>query len=125
MAANVPVYPACVVRESLLVKVIDEAGQPLPDAVVIVTCKEAPQEVTRGATLTDHSGLTPADPEASAIVVTLKRFQATDDPRMPKTTTFSYEVAIRKKEFKPKTVTLSAGQPVARPLTIKLEREER
>jgi len=56
---GIPVYPCCLVRESLLIKTVDRRGNPVPNAMVIVSCQDDPAQVTRGATLTDQNGLTP------------------------------------------------------------------
>ena len=119
---NVPVYPACCVRRSLVVRVVDAAGKPVPEAMVVVTCPEHPEEVTRGATFTDEQGLTPPDPQSGGIVVTQKRYQATDEPGKPATSTFNYEIAVQKKGFGSTTMPLAAGQPIPRPLVIRLQR---
>jgi hypothetical protein len=122
MARRLPQYPACSERASLLVKVVDAAGKPVPQAGVVVTCKDAPGEVTRGATLTDEKGLTPSDPETDAILITTRKYQATDNPDQPQVSTFSYEVAVTRDGLKPATVTLPAGGPVPRPLVVRLEK---
>jgi len=119
---HVPVYPVYVVRESLVVKVTDRAGKPVPGAFVIVTCDEAPGEVTRGATMTNRAGLTPSDPEDGAIVLTVKKYQATDEPEKPTLRTFEYRVAVTAQGFKPKGVTLPAGRSFDRPLVVSLEK---
>ena len=57
--------PSCVTRESLLVKVVDAKEEPVPTAVVIVSCEQGPGQVTRGACVTDRNGLTPCNPEGT------------------------------------------------------------
>ncbi|MFQ5810984.1 MAG: carboxypeptidase-like regulatory domain-containing protein [Armatimonadota bacterium] len=120
---GLPIYPACRVRESLLLKVVDSEEAPVPDAIVVVSCREEPEQVTRGATVTDENGWTPADPESSAIVVTVKRYRATDVPNEPEVTTFTYDIAITAPGFQPKTLTLPARHPIPRPVVVPLERE--
>jgi hypothetical protein len=117
---KIPIYPACLVRESVVVKVVDAAGNPVPDSFVTVSCQAAPQQVSRGATITGQDGLTPSDPEANAIVVTVEALQATDDPQEPRQTTFDYEVSVTKPGFPAQHTTLRAGQPIAQPIVIRL-----
>ena len=76
---------------------VDAAGKPVPEAMVVVTCPDYPEEVTRGATFSDKPG-------------------------KPATSTFNYEIAIRKKGFGSTTMPLAAGQPIPRPLVIRLQR---
>jgi hypothetical protein len=119
--SNLPVYPTCHERRSLRVKVVDRAGKPVPEALVTVSCERDPQAVTRGAALTDASGLTPPDSASGAIAVTTKKYRATDDPGQPEETTFSYEVSITKAGFQPKRMSLPAGRPIPSPLVVALE----
>jgi len=102
--------------------VVDAAGKPVPEAMVIVTCPGHPEEVTRGATLTDEQGLTPPGAQCGGIVVTEKKYRATDEPGKPETSTFNYEIAVRKEEFAPATMPLAAGRTIPRPLVITLQR---
>jgi hypothetical protein len=119
---GVPLYPACRERQSLPVHVVDADGQPMPEAIVVVTCEDDPEEVTHGAAVTDARGRTPSDPEAGAIVITQKKHQATEDPNAPKTHTFDYRVAVWRKGCEPTEVRLAAGQPIPRPLVVTLQR---
>jgi hypothetical protein len=120
VAKGIPVYPACRERRSLPIRVVNSAGDPVPGAIVVVTCDGHPEEVTRGATVTDEHGLTPSDAEAGAIVVTSNQHQATDDADAPRTSSFDYTVAVWKKGHEPTTVRLGAGQRTPRPLEIVL-----
>ena len=119
---GIPVYPACRQRRSLPVQVVDSAGDPVPDAIVVVTCEDHPDEVTHGATVTDEHGLTASDAEAGAIVVTWKKHQATDDADAPRTSTFAYTIAVWEKGREPTMVRLAAGRPIPRPLVVALQR---
>jgi hypothetical protein len=121
--AGVPLYPACLERRSLQVKVVDAAGQPVPEALVVVSGRADAPAVTRGATLTDQNGLTASGPGADAVVIAVKRHQATDNPAQPKTETFGYEVAVTKPGFQSRTVQLAAGKPIPIPLVIELGRQ--
>jgi hypothetical protein len=121
--AGVPLYPACLERRSLQVKVVDAAGQPVPEALVVVSGRADAPAVTRGATLTDQNGLTASGPGADAVVIAVKRHQATDNPAQPKTETFGYEVAVTKPGFQSRTVQLAGGKPIPIPLVIELGRQ--
>jgi hypothetical protein len=124
MRQNVPIYPACHVRQSLAVKVVDQAGSPVPDATVLVTCTSDPTQVARGAAITNPEGMTGSDPEADAVVVTSKQYQATDDPKKPQETTYAHEVSVSKAGFQPNSVTLPAGRPIPTPLVVSLKKGE-
>jgi hypothetical protein len=119
--ANIPLYPACRERRTLIVRVVDAAGDPVPGALVAVGCPDHPEEVTRGATLTDEDGLTPPDPDAGAVLITTRKHKATDEPNAPETSTFDYEVTITRGGYRPKSVSLSTESPVPSPLVIRLE----
>jgi hypothetical protein len=118
---SLSVYPACSECASLIVKVLDAAGKPVPNAVVLVSCEDDPQEITRGATFTDDRGLTPSDAETDAIVITTRKYRATEDPNRPQQATFGYKVSVAKAGFRPKTLKLPAGRPIRRPLVVRLE----
>jgi hypothetical protein len=118
---HLPVYPACLERQSLRVQVLDRAGRPVPEAIVTVSCKSDPEAVGRGAALTDSTGLTPGDFESGAILVTTRKYQATDDPNHPQETTFAYEVAAAKAGFQPAVVELPLGGPIRTPLVVTLD----
>jgi hypothetical protein len=122
VSRGVPIYPACRQRRSLSVQVVDADGDPVPEAIVLVTCEDDPDEVTRGAAVTDARGRTPSDPEAGAIVITGKKHQATDDPDAPETSTFRYRVAVWRKGREPTEMRFAAGQPIPRPLVVTLPR---
>ncbi len=98
------------------------AGNPVPGAIVVVTCEDHPEEVSHGATVTDEHGLTPSDPAAGAIVVTSNKHQATDQRDAPRTSAFAYTIAVWKKGREPATVRLAAGRPIPRPLVVVLQR---
>ncbi len=119
---NIPLYPACRVRQTLVVRVVDAAGNPVPNAFVAVACADDPDEVTRGATLTDEDGMTPRDASAGPIIVTVRKHEATDEPSSPETSTFEYEITVRKKGYTPTTVSLSTDQSVPSPLVIGLHK---
>ena len=117
---RVPLCPEVLQRQSLVVRVVDRQQRPVAGAAVVVSAPDAGQ-VTRGATLTDQNGQTAADPEADAIVVTNRKLQATDDSQRPAVSTFSYQVTVSRPGLPPQTVALPAGQPIPRPLVVRLE----
>lgn len=120
---GIPFYPSCVMRESLLVKVVNADEKPVPTAMVLVSCDQGPGRVTRGACVTDREGLTPSDPEKDAIVVTTRTLRATDDPETPKESVFGFRVDVSAVGYEARAVALPAGQPLARPLVVTLARE--
>lgn len=77
---RVPDYPTVRVMKSVRVKVIDGQGQPVPMATVDVAGDGL---VFHGGATTGLDGLTGSDPETDAVVVTVRRITATDDPEQP------------------------------------------
>jgi serine/threonine protein kinase len=120
---NLPRYPSCVMRQSVVVKAVDESGGPVLGAEVTVSCPQDPEQVTFGSAGTDENGLTSSDPERDAILVTTERLQATDDPANPRKTEYSYEVSVAKTGFETKTISLPAGRAVPKPLVVTLKRQ--
>lgn len=109
--------------QSLVVRALDTDGKPIEHAAVAVSCGTAGGEVTRGAALTDQQGLTPTDAENGAIVLTLTKCVATDDPRQPEASAYGYRVSVEKEGFAGQTITLPAGSSLPRPLVVRLERK--
>ena len=122
MDRNLPLYPTCVEKQSLVVKVVDAAGKPVPQALVVVNCKDAPEEAARGAGFTDANGMTPTDPETDAIVITTRMTRATDDPDEPEVKTFDYRVTVQAAGFRTRSGRLRVGKPIPRPLMVTLGR---
>ena len=118
---KIPVYPTCAERQSLVVKVTDGSGKPIPRAMVIASCPADPSQVTNGATLTDSSGCTPDDPANGAIVITTMEHQATDDPGSPKTTTFGYNLLVKAPGLDDRGVTIAASAALDEPVVVVLE----
>ena len=116
-------YPSTRMRRSLVVRVVDEIGQPVPDAMVVVSCDDAPDQVTRGAALTDADGRTPSDPQGEAIVVTERKWQATDDPDAPRESTYTYEVTVAAVGLAEKTASFTTERGVPRPFVVVLGQE--
>ena len=119
---NLDVYPSCLVRQSLRVRVVDAAGQPVPGAMIAVSCQADPQQVTRGAMVTDEAGLTPDAGDAGVSVLTLQRRQATDDPDRPSETAYAYEVTVQASGYRSKTVPLPPGRALPKPLMVSMAR---
>ena len=115
-----PQYPSCVERHTLLLKVVDGSRNPVPDAIVTVACEDDPEQVTRGACFTGGDGMTPPVGSENAIIVTTKKTQATDEPGRHIEKTFTYQVTVRKKGFKPTVLTLCTAEPLRRPLPVVL-----
>lgn len=116
-----PLYPSCIERESLLVRVLDADGQPVPRALVRVRCPADPGAVGPALALTDQQGMTPGTPEEHAILVTTRRTQATDEPDKPITFTYDYTVDVRTRAGARIRVPLSSANPIPRPLVVPLE----
>lgn len=121
---KVMVYPACTDYITLPVKVTDRRGHPVNLAVVSVACPEDKEGVAvrNGYALTDAQGLTPADPDHSAILLARRRVQATDDPIHPKSLAYYYVLTVKAAGCQPYQGLINLGQDVPRPLAIKLEK---
>jgi hypothetical protein len=72
--------------------------------------------------LTDEQGLTPADSEGQAILITRRKLQATDIPGQPRESSFRYEVTVQAHGFAPQHLSLSHDQQLPKPLTVTLTR---
>lgn len=118
---HLPFYPSILDRRTLVVKVVDTQGQPVPEALVNVTCSEDPEAVSNGSAFTGREGCTLGKGEPNAMLVTRRRWQATDDPNQPQLTSFRLVVSVWKKGFQPVVmpVTLPDG-----PLTITLNNDK-
>lgn len=116
---GVDVYPIVRQRKTLQVRVEDAAGQPVPTAMVVVTCDVAPEELTGGAMVTDEKGLTPSSGDG-ATVVTMRMLRATDDPSRPENRSFEYRVAVTAKGHERQEVVLPPGAEIQRPFVVRL-----
>ncbi|GEM_PF-1832003 len=114
-----PVYPAVTLREPLVVKVLDPEGEPVADAMLTVSCDKYPDAVSRGATLTDAEGLTPASVD-QAVLVNTRVYRATDDPDKIEETTYTYRVSVTAAGFPAQTVTVDSARGVPEPLVVRL-----
>lgn len=129
-----PLYPFYIERASCVVKVLDEAGNPVQGAAVSVLCSDDPyrgrahlEAVRNAMVFTDEKGVTPARCEDGAILPAVKRLQATDDPAAPRQDTLTYTLRVEAKGYRPvqtplpvtnigtmQTVTLKTGTTVSR-----------
>lgn len=116
------IYPSCIEQRTLVVKVSDASGRPVPEALVRAECPEHPEGVVVGIALTLADGRTPANPESGAILLTTRRLQATDDPQQPRETLYAYQITARKKGLPPVTLELKAGKAWPKPATLELKK---
>jgi len=119
---RMPIYPTYTEWRMLEVKVVDPEGAMIPDAIVTVDCTEDPDAVQNGLTLTDATGLTPADSTGGAVLITRKRLQATDDPEKPTEFDFTYNVSVHKRDYETKRILLKSNEQIPRPLVVELGR---
>jgi hypothetical protein len=76
-----------------VVEVVDEAGKPVPEALVKVRCEQETSEIAENATQrTNQLGRTPARGEGGAILLAEVVKQATEVPNEPKVTEFTYSI---------------------------------
>lgn len=118
---KIPIYPVYEEWRTLVVRVVDAGGRPIPDAWVDVTCTSDPDAVRNGLSLTDENGQTPDAPDNGGVLSLVNRLQATDDPDGPDTLEFTYTVAVRKTGFATVRRTLDDVGDVSSPLTIELK----
>jgi hypothetical protein len=103
-----------------VIKVVDQQGAVIPDAIVTVDCTEDPDSVRNGLTLTDARGLTPAGTDAGAVLITKRKLQATDDPEKPRESNFAYCVSIYKRRYQTKRVLVKGAEQIPRPWVVEL-----
>lgn len=120
-------YPACTDFITVPIKVTDQQGKPVRWAAVAVTSPDdaAGVAVRNGYALTDAAGLTPSDPDKSAILIARWRVQATDDPARPKSLSYRYAIAVTATGYKPYQTMLGPGLGLPRPFVVKLEKSRR
>jgi len=119
---RIPLYPCYNELRSLVVKVTDKDGRPVPRAVVHVACDDATALRTPLA-ITDDHGLTSHDVEKDAVLLTVLRLQATDKPDEPKEFRFRYTVTVSAAGHKPKTIPIADPAKLSRPMPVTIERE--
>lgn len=113
-------YPAYQELVPLIIQVTDGKGKAVADASVNISCVEDTQAVRNGFALTDEKGMTPSDPEKSAILITRRKLEATDEPDKPRELSFTYAATVQAQGFPEKSLTLKSGQEIARPLVVTL-----
>jgi len=118
---RIPLYPCYNELRSLVVKVTDTDGRPVPRAVVHVACDDA-TALRTPLSITDDNGLTSQDMEKDAILLTILRLQATDKPDEPKAFRFRYTVTVSAAGHKPKTLPLADPARVSRPMGVTLDK---
>lgn len=87
-------YPSFVSKRHIVVEVIDDAGEPVPEALVTVRCEqETPELTVENATQqTDELGRTPGEGEDGAILLVEVVKRATDVENQPEVAEFSYTI---------------------------------
>jgi len=118
-----PIYPCCTELATLVVKVTDHNGQPIPDAAVSIVCPQTPDAVRNGFARTNAAGLTPDDTENGRLLITRRKLQATDAPNEPKEFSYSYQTIVRAQGHPRKRTPLPPDQPPPNPLVIALEKQ--
>jgi len=95
-------YPSFISKRHIVVEVVDEAGKPVPEALVKVRCEQESAEIAENATQeTSKLGRTPAKGEDGAILLVEVVKQATDVPNEPKVTEFTYSIEASAEGFAP------------------------
>ena len=122
---RVPVYPAFTEWRTLVVKVVDPGGHPVPDALVSIDCAEFPEAVQHGLALTDQSGRTPAATEDGATLIMTRKLQATDDPEQPAESTYRHSVCVRRTGYAEAAADLPTTGGVPEPFVVVLRRSTR
>lgn len=117
---HVPIYPCYQEMKSVVLKVTDGRGRPVPAAVIEVGCNDM-TAVRNPLTVTGADGLSPQDAEGDAILITVLRLQATDTPDVPKESRFAYTVKVRAQGYAQASVSLTDPAKVPRPMTIVLK----
>lgn len=104
-------YPSFISKRHIVVEVVDEAGKPVPEALVKVRCEQETTEIAENATQeTSKLGRTPAKGEDGAILLVEVVKQATDVPNQPKVTEFTYSIEASAEGFAP--AKLQRFQPI-------------
>lgn len=119
--ARSPVYPIYCEIAPLVIRVADRRGRPISNAWVNVSYAEDSTAVQNGLAITDGQGLTPADPEQDAILITRKKLLATDTPNQPQSFAFNYAVTVQARGYRNAKAVLRHDQELPRPLGIALD----
>lgn len=93
-------YPSFSSKRHIVVEVIDEAGKPVPQALVKVRCEQETAEIAENATQeTSKLGRTPAKGEDGAILLVEVVKEATDVPNEPRVTELTYSIEVSAEGF--------------------------
>lgn len=117
---GVPLYPACQALSSVVVCVRDADGRPVQGCLVDVRDDRDGEGVQAGVAVTGRDGHTPVDVDNGALLVTLRRLIATDEPDAPEVDTYRYRVAAAAPGFARAVTHLDTRQAIPRPVQMRL-----
>lgn len=118
---GIPIYPCVSEWRSLVVRVVSEKGDVLPDAFVNVSCEQDETAVRNGFGPTDALGQTPSDSEHGAILLRIRMLRATDDPEHPLTRVLPFAVSVHARGYRAETLNVDPATPIPEPLVVALE----
>lgn len=110
---------------TLMVHVRDQDGASVPAAMVSLTCDADASAVRRGLAVSGRDGKTPEETERGALLLTVRRWEAAEDPEAPRVKRFPYAVNVRASGYLPAHAEVSAEQAanLPRPLGVVLKRK--
>ncbi|MHC4873610.1 MAG: right-handed parallel beta-helix repeat-containing protein [Planctomycetota bacterium] len=120
---KLPIYPAYSELISIPVKVVNQQGKPVKEAIISVSCAEDPEAVENGLMITDKEGMTAENTEDNVTLITRKKYKATDKAGEYSEFTYNYIVKINAVGFKGKVINFSNSDEIARPLTVTLKKK--
>lgn len=99
-------YPSFTSLRHVIIEVVDEAGKPVPGAVVRIRPEAGAPELSQNTTpTTDQQGRTPGRGMEGAVLLAEVVKQANDQPNQPRTTEFSYSLETTAKGLAPAKLT--------------------
>ena len=118
---GIPIYPLYIERRSLVVKVTDPESNPVANAVISLSCPAEGETGVAGSpehlatvrnpvAVTDRQGLTPRKAEDGALLPTVRRLRATEDPLNPREETFAYQITVEAAGYRPGERMLTADE---------------
>ncbi len=115
--------PGLVERISLVTRVRDAQGRPVPRAAVQVSCRNDPHRVAvvRPLAVTGADGLTPSDAEGRALVITARELRPTNDPAAPESIRYVYDLTVHAPGFAPVRTVLDNADALPNPLDVTLQ----
>ena len=113
-------YPAGHELKTVVFKVTDREGTPVPYALVDIRCATDATAVRNGAVLTGPDGVTYNGDSADMPAITVRRTTATDIDDAPEITVYRYEVTVRKRGYTENRFTLDPQTAVPRPVPVTL-----